>query len=41
MKTKEIERKNKILALILTIIAIISVLGAVIWFKMYALVLLP
>ena len=34
--SKEIERKNKILAAILFIIVLISVLGALIWFNMYA-----
>jgi len=33
---KEIERKNKILAAILVIITLISVMGAIIWFNMYA-----
>ena len=34
--SKDIERKNKILAAILFIIVLISVLGALIWFNMYA-----
>ena len=33
---KNIEKKNKILALILVLIALISVAGAIIWFNMYA-----
>lgn len=33
---KNIEKKNKILALILALIALISVTGAIIWFNMYA-----
>jgi hypothetical protein len=33
---KNLERKNKILAFILVIIALISVAGAIIWFNMYA-----
>jgi hypothetical protein len=33
---KNIEKKNKILALILALIALISVAGAIIWFNMYA-----
>lgn len=33
---KSIEKKNKILALILALIALISVAGAIIWFNMYA-----
>ena len=33
---KELERKNKILAAILVVITLISVLGAVVWFNMYA-----
>jgi hypothetical protein len=33
---KNIEKKNKILALILAVIALISVAGAIIWFNMYA-----
>ena len=33
---KQLDKKNKILALILTVLALISVTGAVIWFNMYA-----
>ena len=33
---KELERKNKILAAILAVIVVISVTGAIIWFNMYA-----
>jgi hypothetical protein len=33
---KNIEKKNKILAFFLTLIALISVAGAIIWFNMYA-----
>lgn len=33
---KNIEKKNKILALILAVIALISVAGAIVWFNMYA-----
>ena len=33
---KEIERKNKILAAILVVITMISVLGAIVWFYIYA-----
>jgi len=33
---KNIDKKNKILALILALIALISVAGAIIWFNMYA-----
>jgi hypothetical protein len=33
---KQLERKNKILAAILVAITLISVLGAIIWFNMYA-----
>ena len=35
-KDKELDRKNKILALILVVLLIISAIGAVIWFNMYA-----
>ena len=33
---KNLERKNKVLAFFLVIIALISVAGAIIWFNMYA-----
>jgi len=33
---KEVQRKNKIVAIILVIIAIISTIGSVLWLKMYA-----
>ena len=33
---KEIERKNKILAIILGVIALISLSGAILWFTVYA-----
>jgi len=33
---KEIERTNKILAAVLVVITLISVLGAIMWFNMYA-----
>jgi hypothetical protein len=36
MVDKKTEKKNKTLAIILTILAIISAAGAVIWFNMYA-----
>ena len=36
MIDKTTEKKNKILAVILTILAILSAAGAVIWFRMYA-----
>lgn len=36
MPDKNIEKKNKLVALILVIITLISVSGAVIWFNMYA-----
>ena len=34
--SKELERKNKTLAAVLVVITLISVLGAIIWFNMYA-----
>jgi hypothetical protein len=36
MNNKQLARKNKILAFILTILALISAAGAVIWFNIYA-----
>ena len=36
MNNKDITRKNRILGLILAIIALIAGLGALIWFQMYA-----
>jgi hypothetical protein len=33
---EEIERRNKILAAILVVITLISAMGAIFWFKMYA-----
>ncbi len=40
MTNKETERKNKIVAAIMAVIAIISALGAVYWFTIYAPLLL-
>jgi hypothetical protein len=36
MNNKELDRKNRILGLILAIIALTAGLGALIWFQMYA-----
>lgn len=36
MNNKELNRKNRILGLILAIIALMAGLGALIWFQMYA-----
>jgi len=39
-RSKEINRKNKILGLILALIALITTAGAALWFYMYAPLLL-
>jgi hypothetical protein len=36
MVDKKVERKNRILGLILFIIALASTIGAVVWFSIYA-----
>lgn len=36
MHNKELSRKNRILGLILAIIALLAGVGALIWFQMYA-----
>jgi len=36
MLDKQTERKNKIIALILVVLTIMSVTGAIIWFNIYA-----
>ena len=40
IKDKELERKNKIVLLILMVCVFISILGTLIWFNMYAQIIL-